>query len=318
MLGLFCDITAWKLANDGLISERDAILEESRTILEDKSRIEKDAKGAQTQLEWALNDNQRLISEKAAVVTQLAAAVAERDVIIKMRDSLAREEEEVKDELAKDSSMIEGAAEIAAEVAERSKHLAHDLNNALTVIIGSASVAKADVIPEGRMYSKLALIDEASASARNITAELLALSSGKSFSEPSEPAGQIVRGKGRVLLMDEDEHILQSIGDTLHYLGYDVDTARDGDEAVSICTDAVKKGTAFRVVILDADITVGTSIGATSQKLRSIDPSVKLIISSGYIPGPDLTDPKAHGFDAALPKPYSAERLSRTVSSLMS
>ena len=52
-------------------------------------------------------------------------------------------------------------------------------------------------------------MDEASASARNITAELLALSSRKSCSEPSEPAGQIVRGKGRVLLMDEDEHILQ-------------------------------------------------------------------------------------------------------------
>ena len=146
---------------------------------------------------------------------------------IKMRDSLAREEEEVKDELAKDSSIIEGAAEIT----ERSKHLAHDLNNALTVIIGTASVAKADVIPEGRIYNKLALIDEASASARDITAELLALSSGKSFSEPSEPAGQIIKRQRRKLLMDEDEHILQSIGDTLHYLGYDVDTARDGDEA---------------------------------------------------------------------------------------
>ena len=58
----------------------------------------------------------------------------------------------------------------------------------------------------------------------------------------------------------------------------------------------MKKGTAFRVVILDADITVGTSIGATSQKLRSIDPSVKLIISSGYIPGPDLTETQSTRF----------------------
>ena len=75
---------------------------------------------------------------------------------------------------------------------------------------------------------------------------------------------------------------------------------------------------AFRVVILDADITVGTSIGTASEKLRSIDPSVKLIISSGYIPGPELIDPK-HTVSMLRYRNQELRRAPlRTISSLMS
>ena len=58
--------------------------------------------------------------------------------------------------------------------------LAHDLNDSLTVIMGSVSLAKEYVIPEGRMYSKLKQIESASVTARDLAGRLMASAKGGS------------------------------------------------------------------------------------------------------------------------------------------
>jgi two-component system cell cycle sensor histidine kinase/response regulator CckA len=123
----------------------------------------------------------------------------------------------------------------------------------------------------------------------------------------------LTQGKGRILVMDDDESVLQVAGETLKHLGYEVDLAKGGTEAVEIYKKAQKSTHPFEVVI--TDLTVPGDIGGikTLKKLREIDPQVKVIVSSGYSNDPAMADFKAFGFSDCLKKPYRAFEVSETV-----
>ncbi len=54
------------------------------------------------------------------------------------------------------------------------------------------------------------------------------------------------------------------------------------------------------------------------QNLRQVDPEVKAIISRGYADVPVMTEWRAFGFVAALPKPYSVDSLRETLEGILS
>lgn len=85
------------------------------------------------------------------------------------------------------------------------------------------------------------------------------------------------RGKGTVLLVD-DEETIRGIGkDMLQELGFSVITANDGREAL----DIFKSNQDFVLVILD--LTMPHMDGTQCfRELRKIDPDVKVVLSSGY------------------------------------
>ncbi len=195
-----------------------------------------------------------------------------------------------------------------------SESLAHDLNNSLTVIMGSVSLAKEYVIPEGRMYNKLMQIESASVTARDLASRMMATAKGGPAGEAAipGPSTPMVKGKGKVLLMDDDESILEATGDLLRYLGYTVDVARDGEEALTMCKEAQDAKQPFELAILDLEIAAGMGGIEAGQRLRADHPGLRLIISSGYV-----TDPVSTGFAAAIPKPYAADVLSNVVASVL-
>ena len=196
-----------------------------------------------------------------------------------------------------------------------SESLAHDLNNSLTVIMGSVSLAKEYVIPEGRMYNKLKQIETASVTARDLAGRLMATAKGGPAGEAAvpEPSTPLVKGKGKILLMDDDESILEATGDLLRYLGYIVDVARDGEEALAMCKEAWDANQPFDLAILDQEVGAGMGGKEVGQKLRFDQPALRLIISTGYASDPALVDPASIGFAAAIPKPYAADVLSKVV-----
>lgn len=200
-----------------------------------------------------------------------------------------------------------------------SESLAHDLNNSLTVIMGSVSLAKEYVIPEGRMYNKLVQIETASVTARDLAGRLMATAKGGPAGEATvrEPSTPMVKGKGKILLMDDDESILEATGDLLRYLGYTVDVARDGEEALAMCKEARDARQPFDLAILDQDVGAGIGGKEVGQKLRFEQPALRLIISTGYASDPALVDPASMGFAAAIPKPYAADVLSKVVASTL-
>jgi len=96
----------------------------------------------------------------------------------------------------------------------------------------------------------------------------------------------------------------------LTYLGYDVEVATEGQEALKQYRDARAMGQPFAAVILDLTIPGGMGGKDTMRQLRKIDPDVKAIVCSGYSHDPVLANYQAHGFQAMVAKPFQVTELS--------
>jgi CheY-like chemotaxis protein len=110
--------------------------------------------------------------------------------------------------------------------------------------------------------------------------------------------------KGKVLLMDDEQIILDVTHEVLKFLGYDVMFAREGGAAIDLYKKEKLNGTPFDVVILDLSVPEGMGGKETIVQLRSLDPGVRAIVSSGYSHDPVVQDFTAFGFQGKLTKPY--------------
>ena len=81
--------------------------------------------------------------------------------------------------------------------------------------------------------------------------------SEKPFHEKSPSEERFVPGKGRVLLMDDEEMVRSVGGDILMHVGYEVGFARDGGEAVEVYRKSLESGIPFDIVILDLTVPGG-------------------------------------------------------------
>ena len=90
-------------------------------------------------------------------------------------------------------------------------------------------------------------------------------------------------GKGKVLLMDDEQIILDVTSEILTFLKYDVMSAKDGLAAVDLYRKEKDAGAPFDIVILDLSVPAGLGGKETIELLRKVDPAVKAVVSSGYI-----------------------------------
>lgn len=111
-----------------------------------------------------------------------------------------------------------------------------------------------------------------------------------------------------VLLMDDEESILEAFGKLLSLKGFNVLTARDGNEALSLYRHALDTHKPIDIVILDLTVPGGMGGIDTMKKLREIDPGVCALISSGMPQGYG-DGYGSFGFAGAIPKPYRWEEL---------
>lgn len=110
--------------------------------------------------------------------------------------------------------------------------------------------------------------------------------------------------KGKILLMDDEQIILDVTREVFAFLGYDVEFARDGQAALDLYKQAMDAHAPFDAVILDLSIPEGMGGREAIQKFRELDPHVKAIVSSGYSNDPVVMDYAGHGFSGKLSKPY--------------
>ena len=82
----------------------------------------------------------------------------------------------------------------------------------------------------------------------------------------------LVRGAGRVLIMDDEEIIRDAAGRVLEASGYEVETARDGNEAVELYRSAREAGRPFAAVILDLTVPGGMGGSDALQSAASPGP----------------------------------------------
>jgi len=123
----------------------------------------------------------------------------------------------------------------------------------------------------------------------------------------------ILTGKGRILVMDDEEIVRDVVGKMLTKLGYDVEFAKDGIEAIEMYIRAKEAGHPFNVIIMDLTIPGGMGGKETIKKIFEIDRNVKAIVSSGYSDDSIMSDFGKYGFSAVIAKPYLITELSKTV-----
>jgi len=141
--------------------------------------------------------------------------------------------------------------------------------------------------------------------------------SGKRLSTEPERARAAGEGSGRILLVDDEEAMLQAAAAVLQELGYDVELARGGDEAIQLYHDAMDSTSPFDLVIMDLTIPRGLGGKEAIRRLREIDPNVKAIASTGYTDDPILTAFEDFGFRGVLGKPYDIEDMATVVSEVL-
>jgi PAS domain S-box-containing protein len=125
------------------------------------------------------------------------------------------------------------------------------------------------------------------------------------------------RGSGRILFMDDDEVVRDVAGEMLTNLGYDVEFAHDGAQAIELYTKAIASGRRFDGVITDLTVPGGMGGKEAVKKLRELDPAAKVIVSSGYSNDPIMADFRTYGFSGVVSKPYTMKNLSETVYALV-
>jgi len=124
----------------------------------------------------------------------------------------------------------------------------------------------------------------------------------------------VMTGTGRVLVMDDEKDMRKTTGDMLVRLGYTVEFADDGDQAIELYTDARDAGRSFDLVIMDLTIPGGMGGKETMEKLLKIDPRVSAVVSSGYSHDPVMAEYQAYGFQGVVSKPYRLKELADVVS----
>ena len=117
-------------------------------------------------------------------------------------------------------------------------------------------------------------------------------------------------GRGRILIMDDEEMILEVSSAMLKRLGYEVSVSQDGAAAVEAYCQALQEGNPFDAVILDLTVPGGLGAKETIGPLLEVNPQVKVIVSSGFSDDPLMTDYQTFGFAGFLPKPYNLTQLS--------
>ena len=131
--------------------------------------------------------------------------------------------------------------------------------------------------------------------------------SEKEIIEEKKPTGDTLRGTETVLFVDDEDMIIEVAGELFEQLGYKVLTARSGKEAIEIYE---KNKEQIDIVLLDM-IMPNMSGSDTYDKMKKIDPDIKVLLSSGYSINGQATEIMDRGCNGFIQKPFKMKELSQ-------
>ena len=137
--------------------------------------------------------------------------------------------------------------------------------------------------------------------------------SEQAVAEQKEFAGEAIKGCETVLFVDDEEMVTDVTQDLLEDLGYKVLIGTTGQEAVEIYN---QNRDLIDLVILDM-IMPGMSGGETYDRLKAIDPGVKVLLSSGYSVEGQASEILARGCNGFIQKPFSVKEISRNIRAIL-
>ena len=135
----------------------------------------------------------------------------------------------------------------------------------------------------------------------------------KDVRERAGDSGQIVEGSETILLVDDEKIILNVGMELLESMGYQVLVAGNGKEAVEVFE---KNQANIDMIILD---TIMPEMGGnqTYEKLKEINPGIKVLLSSGYGINDQAVQILANDCDGFIQKPFNLEDLSKSTRAIL-
>jgi CheY-like chemotaxis protein len=109
---------------------------------------------------------------------------------------------------------------------------------------------------------------------------------------------------GKILVMDDSADIRFIFTKMLNRLGYEVEIARDGSEAILQFKNAIEVENPFDAVIMDLKIADGMGGEEAIKLLLELDPEAKIILCSGSVSDVVMIGYREYGISAVIRKPF--------------
>ena len=120
----------------------------------------------------------------------------------------------------------------------------------------------------------------------------------------------------RVLVLDDEPHICSMVEKALTREGHEVFCVSTGKAALRAYDKAEEFGHPFDVLLFDLDVRGGMRGDQTLSQIRSKNPKVKAIVTTGYVDDNVLENYLEHGFSGILTKPFRIAHLTSTIERL--
>ena len=104
--------------------------------------------------------------------------------------------------------------------------------------------------------------------------------------------------------MDDSADIRFIFTKMLNRLGYEVEIARDGSEAILQFKNAIEVENHFDAVIMDLKIADGMGGEEAIKLLLELDPEAKIILCSGSVTDVVMIGYREYGISAVIRKPF--------------
>jgi CheY-like chemotaxis protein len=135
----------------------------------------------------------------------------------------------------------------------------------------------------------------------------------KGVEDNAEADARLIKGSGTLLIVDDEELVLDVGVNMLEKLGYTVLKAHNGTEAVDIFEVNKDK---IKMVILDI-IMPDMGGGEVYDKIKPMNPGVKVLLSSGYSVDGQAIELLERGCDGFMQKPFTMEELSGKITQIL-
>ena len=153
------------------------------------------------------------------------------------------------------------------------------------------------------------IIDVKSAKGQGTTFTIYLPTSEKRIIKAKEYNEEVLSGSETILVVDDEKIVTDVIRDILDSLGYSVITAASGREAIDLYRTHKDR---IDLVVLDMIMPQITG-GEVFDEIKSINPEVKVILSSGYSLKGQAATIMGRGCKAFIQKPFNTQKLSKTI-----
>lgn len=135
----------------------------------------------------------------------------------------------------------------------------------------------------------------------------------QSVQKTMETDERIIKGDETVLLVDDEEVVIDVGVQLLKKLGYNVLEAGSGKEAIRVFSEKSDK---VDIVILDM-IMPDIGGGEVYDRIKEIDPKVRVLLSSGYSIDGQATDILERGCNGFVQKPFNMKVMSTKIREIL-